>query len=656
MSTRLLRVYRAVAGALAATLLVACSTASAVRPMPGSQQSDPDQIFVQLREAARNNDPVRAAQLAAMIPDYPAPSYLEYFQIKPTLFDSQGHARVDADDTPVRRFLQRYDGQAIADRMRNDYLVLLGSRHDWRNFDAQYARFVLDDDTQVKCYALESKADHRQNVAEAARALLVEPKWYGDGCVDLITYLSARGQFSADDVWSQIRLATEQGYPDVAAKLVDALGSDRPDEALFDQVSSAPPLYLARGIATNTPAHQLALVAITRMARNDPATAAATYATVSQSLTPQERSIGWGTIAYQAAIKQMPGAVDWYRLSTNALLSNPAYEWRVRSALLAGDWTMVRWAVEQMPPALRAQPAWVYWHARALAQAGEQQAAAQEYQTIADQFNFYGQLAAEELGQKTTIPPRTTVSDAEIDAVRNTPGFALAQRFYGLNLRLEGNREWNWPLRNMNDRQLLAVAEYARRIELYDRTVNTADKTKAAHDFTLRYLSPFRDIVERDAKQTDLDVEWAYGLIRQESRFIIDARSGVGARGLMQLMPGTAAMVARKIGLGALSRAQMNDVDTNILLGTNYLSMIYNDFEGSAVLATAGYNAGPGRSRQWRKSLTHPVEGAIFAETIPFTETRDYVKNVLSNTTYYAALFEGRPQSLKARLGVVLPE
>jgi len=124
----------------------------------------------------------------------------------------------------------------------------------------------------------------------------------------------------------------------------------------------------------------------------------------------------------------------------------------------------------------------------------------------------------------------------------------------------------------------------------------------------------------------------------------------------MQLMPGTAKMVARKIGLGPLSPEQMNDMETNILLGTTYLSMIYNQFDGSAVLATAGYNAGPGRPRQWQAALQRPVEGAIFAETIPFNETRDYVKNVLSNTVYYAALFEGRPQSLKERLGVILPQ
>ncbi|WP_250500060.1 lytic transglycosylase domain-containing protein [Caballeronia sp. GAWG1-5s-s] len=655
MSKRFNRVYLAVGYALAAATLVACGTASAVRPDADFSPSSDDRVFMQLREAARANDAGRAAALAAQIPNYPAPGYVEYFTIKPQLFDAQGHARPDAPDAPVLSFLQRYDSQAIADRMRNDYLVVLGGRHDWRNFEQQYSRFVLNDDTQVKCYGLEARQSRGENIAEAARALLVDPKWYGDGCVDLIAALAESGQFTSDDIWQQIRLAYEQNYTTTGANIVDALGQERPKPELLDNAVNKPPLYLARGVMPNTPAHQLTLLAITRLARNDPAMAAATFSSVAPSLTPAERAIGWGTIGYQAALKRMPSAADWYRLSANAPLSNPAYEWRTRSALLAGDWNMVRWSVEQMPPTLRSQPAWVYWHARAVKQAGDAATANQEFQSIADQYNFYGQLALEELGQKITLPPRTTVSDAEIAQMQSVPGFALSQRFYALNMRLEGNREWNWPLRSMTDRQLLAAAQYAKRIELYDRTVNTADKTKTEHDFTLRYLSPFREIVERDAQSTGLDTEWAYGLIRQESRFIINARSEVGAGGLMQLMPGTAQLVAKKIGLGSLSRAQMNDIDTNILLGTNYLSMIYNQFDNSPVLATAGYNAGPGRPRQWRQDLRAPVEGAVFAETIPFSETRDYVKNVLSNTVYYAALFEGRPQSLKARLGYIAP-
>ncbi|AMV47042.1 lytic transglycosylase domain-containing protein [Paraburkholderia caribensis] len=655
MSTRLQRASRALGSALAVVTLVMSGPALARHPTPSAPLSVDDQIFIKLRDAARDNDPARAARLASLIPNYPAPAYLSYFQIKPRLFTGAGHPNPDAPDAPVLSFLQRYDGQAIADRLRNDYLRVLGARHDWPNFDSQYARFVLDDDAQVKCYALESRLARGENVADAARAQLGDPKWYGDGCVDLITALYRNQQFGSDDVWQLIRQGYEQGATTTAGRLVDALGAARPDPRLLEQATNQPRLLLAKGIPLDSASHQLALLAITQLAAGDPQAAEATFTVIAPSLSLAERAIGWGTIAYQAAMRQLPGAVNWYRLSANAPLSSQAYEWRTRSALLAGDWTMVRWSIEQMPAALRAQPAWIYWYARALKQSGDVMAADQAFRTIAANYTFYGQLASEALGGQIVIPPQTRVTGEEVERASRIPGFELAKRFYALNLRTEGNREWNWQLRGMTDRQLIAVAEYARRIELYDRAVSTADRTQAEHDFSLRYLTPFRAIVERDTRSTGFDVGWAYGLIRQESRFIINARSEVGAGGLMQVMPNTAEMVAKKIGLGTISRARLNELDTNILLGTYYLSMIYNQLDRSAVLATAGYNAGPGRPRRWQANLPRPVEGAIFAETIPFNETRDYVKNVLSNTVYYAALFDGHPQSLTERLGQIEP-
>jgi soluble lytic murein transglycosylase len=161
--------------------------------------------------------------------------------------------------------------------------------------------------------------------------------------------------------------------------------------------------------------------------------------------------------------------------------------------------------------------------------------------------------------------------------------------------------------------------------------------------------------MQRATDDVGLDMAWAYGLVRQESRFIMNARSSAGAHGLMQVMPATAKYVARKIGMTDFSPSMMSDPNINIVLGTNYMSMVFTDLDSSWTLASAAYNAGPGRPKAWRSTLSRPVEGAIFAETIPFTETRNYVKNVLSNATYYAALMSGQPQSLKGRLGSVTP-
>jgi soluble lytic murein transglycosylase len=237
--------------------------------------------------------------------------------------------------------------------------------------------------------------------------------------------------------------------------------------------------------------------------------------------------------------------------------------------------------------------------------------------------------------------------------MRKRPGFVRALAFYQLDLRREGNLEWNFTLRGMSDRELLAAAEFANRNQLLDRAVNTADRTRNEHDFAFRFLTPYRPQLQEKAAAVGLDLDWVYGLIRQESRFVQVARSSVGASGLMQLMPSTARYVAKKIGMTEYQPGGVADLETNLTLGTSYLRMVLDALDSLPVLATAAYNAGPGRPRAWRATLTKPVEGAIFAETIPFNETRDYVKKVMSNATYYAVLLTGNPQSLKARLGYV---
>ena len=219
-------------------------------------------------------------------------------------------------------------------------------------------------------------------------------------------------------------------------------------------------------------------------------------------------------------------------------------------------------------------------------------------------------------------------------------------------------REWNYATNltrpgGMADRELLAAAQLACDREVWDRCINTSERTKAEFDFDQRFPMPFRESVVRRSRDIGLDPAYVYGLIRQESRFIMDARSHVGASGLMQVMPATARWTARKIGLANFAVDQLNDRDTNIAIGTGYLKLVLDDFDGSMPLAAAAYNAGPGRPRSWRNGPV--IEAAAWAENVPFGETRDYVKKVLANTTIYAAILSGQPQSLKARLGMVGP-
>ncbi|MCM1512521.1 MAG: lytic transglycosylase domain-containing protein [Oxalobacter formigenes] len=603
-----------------------------------------DTLFLELRAAARKQDAPEAGRLAALLADYPAPSYVAYYRLKSRL--------EEAGEAEILRFIARYKGSAIADRLRNDWLLLLGKKGEWALFDREYPLFQLKDDFQLKCYYLISRALKGEEVAGEAKALLDTPKKNSEACQELVAVLMRTGQFSAEDVWFQARTAV-QGSQAAAVKRLAFLAGALPEETA--RALDKPAVVLAEGPGGNMTSRQLFILALGRLAKKDPAQAAAILKENEEGLSLPERQAAWAQMALPAALALSPEALDFWKKAEGAPLSAYAQEWRARTALRAYDRAALgRW-IDGMPERVRRDPAWVYWKGRVFLETGDEEAARRCFEEIAGQFHFYGQLAAEELGGRTVIPAMDRPEKAEVARMAANPGFGLALKFFAMNLRFEGSREWNWQLRGMNDRELLAAAEFARQQGVLDRMVNTSDRTKERFNFGQRFPMPFRDNLAAAAGEAGIEMTWVYGLIRQESRFVMNARSQAGASGLMQLMPATAKLVAKKIGLTDYRPAEINSMETNLLLGTNYLRMLMEQLDYSEVLATAGYNAGPRRPLAWRARLPETVEGAVFAETIPFTETRDYVKKVLSNAVYYAALETGRPQSLKQRLGEVSP-
>jgi soluble lytic murein transglycosylase len=633
---------------IAGALMVAACAAS---PLAWAQDNasdsrKEDDAFLLLRDSVRRDDAAKAEFYAARLADYPIPSYVDYYRLK---------ARFkDVANAEVRAFLKKYEGSAIADRMRNDWLLELGRKREWATFDEQFPLFVLQDDTQVKCYNLLSRLSKGQNVAADARALLVYPPYYGEGCGALIASLAQTGQFTQEDLWTQVRLAGETNATGPAKRTVILLnGSDKK----MGQAVDLPTLALAKGPGSTRADHETFLVAVGRGARTSMKLAKMALEKASPKLTPQERAIGWANLALVSSYSLAPETSSYWAKSEGAPLSNEQKQWKARFALRERNWKLVKDTIASMPPQLRKDPTWIYWHARA--QASEAGSNTPEvlaaYRSIADQSSYYGILAGEELGQLVTIPPPGAApTPAEMAAIAANPGLQRALKFFSMRLRFEGTREWNWETRRLNERELIAAAEFAREQHVLDRMVYTSEKTRVQADYTHRYPVPHDDIMQPTTSTLGLDRAWVYGLIRQESRFVMDAQSTVGASGLMQVMPSTGRWVARKIGLSDFVQNMLSDVKTNILLGANYMNMVLGSMDGSQVLATAAYNAGPGRLRSWRTQLSKPMDSTIFIESIPYHETRGYVKNVMVNATYYAALFEGQPQSLKARLGATI--
>ncbi|HEY5900156.1 MAG TPA: transglycosylase SLT domain-containing protein, partial [Burkholderiales bacterium] len=335
-------------------------------------------------------------------------------------------------------------------------------------------------------------------------------------------------------------------------------------------------------------------------------------------------------------------------------LDDDQLAWKVRAALRADRWDVVRDTIDAMPASLRHESVWTYWYGRALAAQGEETGSRAYYLRVAGQTDFYGLLASEELGYVSTLPESLHVpTEEEVQDAQRNPGLLRSLELIRLGLRTEGVREWLFSVRYLGDIKSLAASELARRAGIWDRSIQAADRTVSQHNFALRYPLPYREVFSEYAKTYRLDESWVLGLVRQESRFITDARSAAGAAGLMQVMPRTARFVAQKIGMRYDHRRSVTEVQTNITLGTGYLRMVLDQL-GHPLLASAAYNAGPARARRWR-DVNRALEGAIYAETIPFPETRDYVKKVMANSVFYAALIQKQPSLLKARLGTIAP-
>ena len=659
----LLLPWKLIAGVVLATcvapVLAQSPPAATVPPVPGATtvpaapgaapandaaRAD-DDTFLLLREAARQNDAARANALASRLPNYVLPAYVDYYRLKPRLRETPHEE--------IRGVLRRHEGSAVAERLRIDWLQELGRQRDWANFERELAPVAQNGDLQLRCYALLMRAGRGEPVITEARALLANPPAYGEACAALMAQLAGSGQLGQNELLAQLRLAGEMGATGPSRRIAQLLGASDTRAA---QAVDAPAVAMARGIGESRAEHEIYLVALGRMARTSLKLATIALNKNSDKLTAEERAIGWANVALAASIVLAPEAHDYWQRAEGAPLTNFQREWKARMALRRGDWPAVAATIESMPPALREEAGWVYWLGRAHAAQGRRAEGEALFRRIATQNHFYGQLAMEELGQLVTIPPSAAPPlPAEVDAVASLPAMRQALKFYRLRLRAEGNREWSWALRSLSERQLLAAAEYARRNDLLDRMVETSLRTRSELDYNQRFPAPHNDILQPTAKSLSLDSAWVYGLIRQESRFITDARSGVGASGLMQVMPATGKWVAAKIGLTDFVHHMLDDLRTNITLGANYMNMVLESNGGSQVLATAAYNAGPARSRTWRGVLETPMEGAVFVESIPFSETRTYVRNVMSNATNYAALFERRPQSLKARLGTITP-
>jgi len=613
----------------------------------GNALAGGDEEFLAAREAYRVHKLDRLNDYARRLEGHVLQSYVSYWQLQSRLETAQPEE--------VRDFFTRFEDSPLVDRLRGEWLKILGKAQRWDVFLSEYP-LLVNEEKAVTCYAYQARfARGDKTPLQEAKPLWFTASDLPVNCSAVFDVLASEGVLTRDDVWARARLALEAGNVSVAKSILQYLPPEQaPDPRTLDGVAENPQQYLEKNKVNlkSRAGRELVMFGVYRIARTQLFQAYNAWEKVREHFSEAEQGYVWGQLALHAARQHDPVALNWFKAAGNAQLNDNQLGWKVRAALRAQDWPEVQAGIQAMTEAEQRNAVWRYWKARALKAQGKPAPANAILAPLSKETNFYGQMASEELGAVLSNPAESyKASEDEIRAVKSLPGIQRALVLYQLNLRTEATREWVWAIRGFDDRHLLASAELARRNEWYDRAINTADKTVQLHDFSLRYLSPHRDVMQIYARQWDLDEAWVYGLIRQESRFVTQARSSVGASGMMQLMPATAQWVAKRLGLKDYRDHLVNQIDTNISFGTYYLKHVMDSLDGSPVMATAAYNAGPGRAKRWRDEKA--MEGAVYAESIPFTETRDYVKKVMSNASYYASRFGQQMVSLKQRMGTI---
>lgn len=559
-----------------------------------------------------------------------------------------------ADPTAVRAFLQRHADTPLADPLRRDWLKALGAAGQWDLFRQEFPA-LASDDAEVACYALQDRLGRDDAEAlKEARALWLAGREAPAACTPAFEAAARERLIGPPEAWERIRKVLAAGNVSEARRANAFLPNrERMNEKSLDRAAADPAKYIA-GEKTRIPGratHELLLFAVTRLARTRPDDAAALWKAHAPVLGPDDPRQGWARIAHAAAQQHHPRALEWYALAGEGPFTAPQLQWKARAALRAGDWAALRSAVNLMPPEEARDPAWRYWLARALAAEGAKPAAEAILRPLSRERHFYGLLAAEELGA-TEEPDWTArpVAEEDLARIRGIPAVGRAIALYRVEMNAEAFREWVFALRAVDDRGLLAASEVALQAGMADRAIGAADRTASLHDFARRYPIHHREPLAAAARQWNVDEALLFGIIRQESRFNAGAKSRAGAMGLMQLMPATARWVAKQIPVQSYRPALLTQPDVNVTMGTYYFHRVLSDL-GDPILATAGYNAGPGRAKRWRDAK--PLEGAAYAESIPFDETRDYVKKVMANAWFYSHRLTGKTASLRAMMGTV---
>ena len=627
---------------LTASCLIASSLAQATEPSDAQRAA-----FKQAYAAAQQGgDGWRS--MADGLRNYPLYPYLPAAALE--------HDIQQTDRASVETYLKQYPDLIPAADLRRDFLLELARRQDWDDFLALYQPGLGD---ALTCDALQGRLARGTTLDfdKDLSALWDKPS-LPPACDPVLNAAHDQGLLTSNRLWTRIDLAADVGQGGTISKLAGWLSTD--DSVAAQQLALAlrdPSAAVAA--ATNWPdtqrSRQAVTLALTRLARRQSDSADTAWQSLQSrfSFSDSQR----GQILHALALFH---ATDFDANALARLIALPpaaqtdaSREWRVRVALAEQNWPAVLAAIDAMTDTQKLDGEWRYFRARALAALGRNAEAQQQLGSLATEPTFFGFLAADKTEQPYAICPLQLAEDPQREqALLNQPGLLRAFELYAVDLPKLARREWTQALQNADPDTLRMAADLANKRGWYDRAVFTLNSGDALRLYQLRFPLASQDGVVPQAEQSGIEAAWAYGILRAESAWMSDAHSGADARGLMQLLPGTAELVAKRNGLNWGGGDTLYDPTVNITLGTRYLAQMAERYNGAPWLASAAYNAGPGRVDQWL-AARGTLAPDLFVATIPFKETREYVARVMAFSVIYDWRLSGKAVPLTTRLSAI---
>jgi len=579
--------------------------------------------------------------------DYPLYPYLRFADMNTRLSSAKA--------TEIKSFVTAFSDSPLAWRLHNNWLQKLGSDKRWQAFLAEKP---LRLNNTLRCYTLQAKRALEGHInIWTFRKIWLTGSSLPSACDPVIEQLHIQGDLPTALVWQRIEKAMQRGNKRLAGYLRRFLNKEEHVwlQEWLHLYRHVRQVLKADTISDNNPySHTIRLHSLTRLIRTQPDYLKDKWQLVRQldEFSTTELLTLRKKLALALAYRYDPDADDWLESVPANMLDKQVIIWRIRVALHQQDWTTVKNSVGQLPKKIQQSSQWQYWLARALDNTGHADKANILYNKLARQRSYEGFLSAELLQRPYHLQQQPLSIDKNILAgLLSRPAIARTRELLFQDQMLDARREWHYMTRNMDEITLKHAAYIASSWSWHDRAIYTLAQTQYRNDLGIRFPLPFSKLLKAATSQGNVDMAWAYAVIRQESSFNTQAQSPRNARGLMQLLPGTAKRVARKLDGKTIAIEKLNDAEQNVRLGLAYLNALLGRLD-NPLLAMAAYNAGINAVRRWLPEQ-NDMEADIWIETIPYRETRGYLKNILAYTLIYENRLNQSYTKLAERMPVI---